>query len=69
MVDDLSEQIQAGLKNTEKNLFPSSYFENRIERGSNIDFTNSEKSQKLEYLSGTASSLLFLEFLIDWCDW
>lgn len=64
-MDDLSEQIQAGLKNTEKNPFLSSYFENRIERGSNIDFTDSEKSHKLEYLSDTASSLLFLEFFID----
>lgn len=68
-VDDLSEQIQDGLRNTERNLFLSSYFENRIERGSNVDFTNSEKSHKLEHLSSIASSLLFLELFIDWRDW
>lgn len=64
-MDDLSEQIQDGLRNTERNLFLSSYFENRIERGSNVDFTNSEKSHKLEHLSSIASSLLFLELFID----
>lgn len=35
-----SEQIQAGLKNAERRLFLASYFENRVERGSNINLTN-----------------------------
>lgn len=41
MLNDFSEQIQAGLKNTERRLLLASYFENRVERGSNVNLTDS----------------------------
>lgn len=41
MLNDVSEQIQTGLKNTERRVFLASYLDNRAERGSNVNLTNS----------------------------
>jgi len=41
VLNDFLEQIQAGLKNTQRMLFLASYLEDRVERGSNVNLIDS----------------------------
>lgn len=41
MLNDFLEEIQSGLKNTERRLFLASYFENMVQRGLNVNLPDS----------------------------